>query len=67
LQRVDPGGLEPDLDEELYWWQSDDFWRYALVGLAAVVRASAALRGLPVAELAERLGERHGVSVTGTE
>jgi hypothetical protein len=61
------GGLQPDLDEELYWWQSDDFWRYALLGLVAVARASAALRGLTGAELAERLGERHGVSVTGTE
>ena len=61
------GGLEPDLGEELYWWKSDDFWRYVLLALVAVVRASAALRGLTVEELAERLGERHGVSVAGTE
>ena len=61
------GGLEPDLLEELYWWQSDDFWRYSVLALVAVVRASAERRGLTVAEVARQLGERHGVSLPGTE
>jgi len=61
------GGLEPDWLEELYWWQSDDFWRYSVLALVAVARASAERRGVTVAEVARQLGERHGVSLPGTE
>ena len=24
------GGAEPDLLDEVAWWQTDDFWQYAL-------------------------------------
>jgi hypothetical protein len=24
------GGTEPDLLDEVAWWQADDFWQYAL-------------------------------------
>lgn len=61
------GGLEPDLLEELCWWQSDDFWRYSVLALVSVARASAERRGLTIAEVARQLGERHGVSLPGTE
>jgi hypothetical protein len=31
------GGVEPDLLDEVGWWQADDFWRYALLAAIAYV------------------------------
>jgi len=41
------GGTEPDLLEEVAWWQSDDFWEYALYAAAAYIRAAASQAGVP--------------------
>ena len=49
------GGLEPDLLDEVYWWRTDDFWRYALYATVAIIRASAEARGLTVEELVAEL------------
>jgi hypothetical protein len=49
------GGIEPDLLDETYWWKTDDFWRYALLGAIAVIRASAARMNISAAELAARI------------
>ena len=38
------GGTEPDLLEEVGWWQADDFWQYALFAAVAYIRAAAAGR-----------------------
>ena len=35
------GGTEPDLLDEVAWWQADDFWQYALFAAVAYVRAAA--------------------------
>ena len=35
------GGTEPDLLEEVAWWQADDFWQYALFAAVAYIRAAA--------------------------
>jgi len=35
------GGIEPDLLDEVVWWQTDDFWWYALAAAVAVIRACA--------------------------
>jgi hypothetical protein len=35
------GGAEPDLLDEVTWWQTDDFWQYALFAAVAYVRAAA--------------------------
>ena len=35
------GGLETDLLDEVTWWQADDYWRYALYGAVALIRACA--------------------------
>ncbi len=58
------GGLEPDLLDEVVWWQNDDYWRYALYATVAVIRASAERQGVPVVRLVEQLAERHGVALT---
>src|SRR5258705_489692 len=29
------GGTDPDLLDEVAWWQSDDFWQYALFAAVA--------------------------------
>jgi hypothetical protein len=34
------GGTEPDLLEEVAWWQTDDFWQYALYAAVAYIRAA---------------------------
>ncbi len=35
------GGTEPDLVDEVVWWQTDDFWQYALFAAVAYIRAAA--------------------------
>jgi hypothetical protein len=42
------GGTEPDLLDEVGWWQTDDFWQYALFAAVAYVRAAASRAGVPV-------------------
>ncbi len=39
------GGTEPDLLDEVAWWQTDDFWQYAL--FAAVAGGRAGTPGMP--------------------
>lgn len=58
------GGLEPDLLDEVIWWQTDDYWRYALYGAVALIRACADRQGVTVAPLVEQLAELHGVALT---
>ena len=57
------GGLEPDLLDEVVWWQNDDYWRYALYATVAMIRASSQRQGVSVVRLAEQLAERHGVAL----
>jgi len=58
------GGTEPDLLDEVAWWQTDDFWQYALYAAVAYIRAAAGRAGVPVSqvcqELAQRAGSRRG-------
>ena len=42
------GGTDPDLLDEVAWWQSDDFWQYALFATAAHIRAAASRAGVAV-------------------
>lgn len=48
-------GVEVDLLEEVAYWGSDDFWSYAGLAAVAWIRAVAAERDVPVAELCRRL------------
>ena len=54
------GGTEPDLLDEVAWWQTDDFWQYALFAAVAYLRAAASRAGVPVRQACEDLGERPG-------
>src|SRR3954451_5686601 len=59
------GGVEPELLDEVVWWGTDDFWRYALIAATAYLRASAERMGTPLSELCGTLANRHGVTVGG--
>ena len=54
------GGTEPDLLDEVAWWQTDDFWQYALFAAVAYLRAAASRAGVPVRQACQDLGERPG-------
>jgi hypothetical protein len=49
------GGAEPDLLDEVAWWQTDDFWHYALYAAAAYIRAAASRAGVPVRQVCQDL------------
>jgi hypothetical protein len=49
------GGTEPDLLEEVAWWQADDFWQYALFAAVAYIRAAASRAGAPVRQACQDL------------
>ena len=52
------GGTEPDLLEEVAWWQADDFWQYALFAAVAYIRAAASRVGVPVRQACQDLARR---------
>ena len=54
------GGTEPDLLDEVAWWQTDDFWQYALFGAVAYIRAAASRAGVPVRQACQDLAPRAG-------
>jgi hypothetical protein len=54
------GGADPDLLDEVAWWQSDDFWQYALFAAVAYIRAAASRAGVPVRQACQDLAQRSG-------
>jgi hypothetical protein len=54
------GGAEPDLLDEVAWWQTDDFWQYALYAAVAYARAAAERAGVPVRQVCQELAQRAG-------
>jgi hypothetical protein len=54
------GGTEPDLLEEVAYWQADDFWQYALYAAVACIRAAANRAGVPVRQACQDLDESPG-------
>ncbi len=54
------GGTEPDLLDEVAWWQTDDFWQYALWAAVAYIRAAASRAGVPVRRVCQELAQRAG-------
>jgi hypothetical protein len=54
------GGTEPDLLDEVAWWQTDDFWQYALYAAVAYIRAAAGRVGVPVRQACQDLAQRPG-------
>jgi hypothetical protein len=54
------GGTEPDLQDEVASWQTDDFWQYAMYAAVAYIRAAASRAGVPVRQACRGLDERPG-------
>ena len=54
------GGTEPDLLDEVAWWQADDFWQYALFAAVAYIRAAASRVGVPGRQACQDLAQRPG-------
>ncbi len=54
------GGAEPDLLDEVAWWQADDFWQYALLAAVLYIRAAADRAGTPVAQACQELTRQVG-------
>jgi len=54
------GGAEPDLLDEVAWWQTDDFWQYAMFAAIAYIRAAAERAGVPVRQVCQELSQRAG-------
>ena len=52
------GGTEPDLLDEVAWWQADDLWQYALFAAVAYIRAAASRVGVPVRQACQDLAQR---------
>ena len=54
------GGTEPDLPDEVAWWQTGDFWQYALFAAVACIRAAASRAGVPVRQACQDLAHGPG-------
>jgi hypothetical protein len=54
------GGAEVDLLDETAWWQTDDFWQYALFAAVAYIRIAADRTGVPVPQVCRDLVQRPG-------
>ena len=59
-----PRGTEPDLLDEVAWWQTDDFWQCAMFATVAYIRAAASRAGVPVRQACQQLAERSGDTAT---
>ena len=55
------GGAEPDLLGEVAWWQTDDFWQYALFAAVAYIRIAADRAGVPVPQACRALAQLPGL------
>jgi hypothetical protein len=43
--------------DEVAWWQTDDFWRYAAYAAVAYIRMAADRAGLPAAEVCRHIAQ----------
>lgn len=53
------GGVEVDLLDEVPYWETDDFWRYAGLAAVAWIRAVSDQHDIPLPSLCRQLRERH--------
>jgi hypothetical protein len=53
------GGIEVDLLGEVAYWETDDFWSYAGFAAIAWLRAVSDQRGVALADLCQRVRDRH--------
>jgi hypothetical protein len=58
------GGVAPDLLGEIQWWNTDDYWEFALYALIIFIRAAAERLDAPVAAVCRTLADRDGIELT---
>lgn len=51
------GGVEVDLLDEVAWWQTDDFWRYATYTAVIYIRVAADRAGVPASDVCRALAQ----------
>ncbi len=49
------GGTEPDLLDEVAWWQADDFWQHALLAAINYIPAATDRAGVAVPQACQDL------------
>jgi hypothetical protein len=49
------GGAEPDLLDEVVWWQTDDFWQYAMYAAVVFIGLACDRAGVPAAQVCREL------------
>jgi hypothetical protein len=52
------GGVDADLLDDVAWWQTDDFWRYAAYAAVAYIRLAADRAGVPEVEVCQSLAQK---------
>jgi hypothetical protein len=52
------GGVDVDLLDEVAWWQTDDFWHYAVYAAVACIRIAADRAGVPELEVCRGLAQK---------
>jgi hypothetical protein len=52
------GGVDVDLLDEVAWWQTDDFWRYAAYAAVAYIRLAADRAGVPEPEACRGIAQK---------
>ena len=57
------GGVDPALIDNAAWWREDDLWFWALEAFVIYARAAGDRADVPVAEVCQRLAERHGLDL----
>ena len=58
-------GVEPDLLDEVIWWDSDDLFVWSLYALIIYARLAAERTSTSVAEVCEQLAARHDIDLAG--
>ena len=56
-------GVDAGLLDEIIWWQSDDLWVWTSTRSPSACAWPPARTGFRVAEVCERLAQRHGVDL----
>jgi len=57
-------GVNPDLVDDVGWWQVLDVWQWALYALVIYTRAASAHSSTPIQELCRQLANRHGLTLS---
>jgi len=60
------GGVRPDLLEDTAWWNTDDFWLFAVFAFVIAVRAAGDRIGESTSVVASRIATRRNLEFAVT-